>query len=49
MTANLLTRGDELNHLLQCPRTMLIEGDSRQMWSGIIDEDGALLIVGILE
>ncbi len=46
---NLLASGDELNHLLQGTRAMLIESNLDHRGSGIVDQDCTLLVGGELE
>ena len=46
---SLLRSGDVLDHSLQSASAMLIERDLRHGWNRFLDEDGALLGVGMLE
>lgn len=46
---DLLRGGDELNHLLQSSRSVLVQGDADQLWCSILDKNGTLLIVAELE
>ena len=40
----LFTSGDELDHLLQSPSTMLIGSNINHGWSSIVDQNGALFL-----
>lgn len=42
----LLSSRKRLNHLLQCSRTMLVQGNTDQARGGSLNKDSALLIVG---
>lgn len=45
-----LTRGgDEFNHLLQSPSSMLVEGNADEIAGGLLDENSALLVIAILQ
>lgn len=46
---NLLACGDELNHLLQSSCAMGVQCNLNHLWSGVVDQDGTLLIIGKLE
>ena len=43
--AYLFSCRDELDHLLQCPCTMLIQRNLYHLWRGIIDQNGALVVI----
>lgn len=46
---NLLWCRDELNHLLECASSVLVQGDADKVVRGVADQDGALLVVAELE
>lgn len=46
---DLLMVGDELDHLLQRTRAVLIQGDLDHLWSCIVDENSPLFIFGIFK
>ena len=46
---DLLGRRDEFYHLLQGPGTMAVQSDLDHLWSGVVDQDCTLLIVGELK
>ena len=46
---SLLRGGDELDHLLECACTVLVEGDLSHVLHAVTDENSALLIVAVLE
>lgn len=44
---SLLRGRDELNHLLQCAGSMLIQGNLDQLGRSIVDQSSALFVVGV--
>ena len=46
---SLLRGGDELDHLLESAGTMLVQRDLNELGSRVVNEGGALLVVGVLE
>lgn len=46
---HLLWCRDELNHLLECASSVLVQGDADKVVGGVADQDGALLVVAELE
>ena len=46
---DLLGRRDEFYHLLQSPGPVAVQSNVDHLWSGIVDQDRTLLIVGELE
>ena len=46
---NLLTRSDELNHLLQSTRAMGVQRNLDHLWSGVVNQNRALLVGRVLE
>lgn len=45
----LLGSGDELDHLLESAGTMLVQRDLNKLGSSVVNEGGALLVVGVLK
>jgi hypothetical protein len=48
-STNLLASGNELDHLLEGTGTMLVQRDFDHVWSSVVDESGALIIVAVFE
>lgn len=46
---NLLWSGDILNHLLKCASAVLVESDLGHGWRCILNQDGALIVIGALK